>query len=158
MAKYANSLTDVLGALDKGDMNYLDGLSDRQKDDILKKMWIYMRYQSCVKGDLVAEITHLTMTQSAVNVDYMSLYGHPDLLWKLTASCGTGKKKYHDLLPQPKAIKVSKKEKMVLSAMPELKLDEIPLFLEIADIDELCELCEVNGYAKSEIEKAFRGK
>ena len=94
-------LNDVLNAIDQRDYDWYSRLSD---DDKKKwSSWLFLRYVSTVKGSGAGEA--LLATNDFVNKHYTDLYKHEELIWKLMCLTGSGKKKYHEWIKPPTAIK-----------------------------------------------------
>lgn len=158
--KRLNNLTDLLSAIDTNDTSYPDRLSDPQRDELYKSIWLLMRYASDVSGDYKASVVDilesLLLTQILVNDDFMAISDHPDLQWKLLSHCGGGKKKFHSLLPPVGNKKVDKKIKMLSEVYPETKMDDLILLTQIQSEAKLKDLCEDYGFDKKEINTAFK--
>ena len=145
-------LKDIMAALDKKDKKFYDRLTPEQKKAF--SAWMMMRYSSSVQGRDAAH--YIFMTNELVNKDFMEVSKHPELQWLLLSACGVGKIQFHPYLKPPNSKK--KKDKVsefVAGLYPHMKTDEIELFLEINDKDELKEFAKSHGYDDKSIKDIF---
>ena len=96
---------DVMAAVDKRDVGYLS----RQPADVQKGFAppVVLRWASAVKGPEAEN--YIWLVNDIANVDYHSLYEHPELQFKLIALCGAGKPQRHEWIPIAKSAKSSSK-------------------------------------------------
>lgn len=148
----AIALKDIMSALDKKDKNFYNRLSDEQKKAF--SAWMMMRYSSSVQG---REAPHyIYMTNELVNKDFMEVSKHPELQWLLLSACGVGKVQFHPYLKPPNAKKKRDKLSTFVSEIyPDLKQDEIELFLQINSKEELKQFAQDNGYDDKSIKDIF---
>ena len=145
-------LKDIMAALDKKDKKFYDRLTPEQKKAF--SAWMMMRYSSSVQGRDAAH--YIFMTNELVNKDFMEVSKHPELQWLLLSACGVGKIQFHPYLKPPNSKK--KKDKVsefIAGLYPHMKTDEIELFLEINDKDELKEFAKSHGYDDKSIKDIF---
>ena len=90
---------DVLSSIDKRDFDYLS----RQNDDLKKSFahLVAMRWASSIQDGDAAQL-YLWLINERVNLNFWELGSHPELLYKLMATCGLGVKQRHDWLAMPK--------------------------------------------------------
>lgn len=143
---------DMLAAIDRCDFDFYSRLTQEQKKAF--SAWLAMRAASSAKG--TDAYHYLLMVNDIVNVDFSSLTKHPELQWKLLATCGIGHKTYHPWLAPSKKQKVSKVEKFLQDRYPELSRQEIELLTEINDEATLRMLAEDHGYEDKDIEDLFK--
>lgn len=142
----------MLAAIDRCDFDFYTRLDEDQKKAF--SAWLAMRAASSAKG---ADAYHyLLMINDLVNVDFSSLTKHPELQWKLLATCGIGHKTYHPWLAPSKKQKVSKVSKFLHDRYPELSHSEIELMIEINDEAALRLLAEDHGYEDKDVEDLFK--
>jgi hypothetical protein len=142
---------DMLSAIDRNDFDFYSRLDKDQKKAF--SAWLCMRAASSAKG---ADAYHyLLMVNDIVNVDFSTLIKHPELQWKLLATCGIGHKSYHPFIHPGKKKPVTKIHKFLQNLHPTLNKTEIALLIEINDNDELRRLAEDNGYEDSDIDELF---
>jgi hypothetical protein len=148
-------LNDVLAAIDRRDFDWYSNLSD----DMKKKWssWLFLRYASSVKGRSRDDV--LLNTNEFVNKNYVDLYKHDELMWKLFCLTGTGKKQYHEWIKAPHSKKKTDKvSEFVSEIYPHLKSDELDLYLKLNDEDEIKQLALDAGKSEKEIEEIFGKK
>lgn len=148
-------LNEVLAAIDRRDFDWYANLPD----DMKKKWssWLFLRYASSVKG--VSCDDALLDTNEFVNKNYVDLYKHDELMWKLFCLTGTGKKQYHEWIKAPNSKKKTDKVSEFISEIyPHLKSDEIELFLTINDEHSIRNLALDSGKTEKEIEDIFGKK
>jgi len=145
-------LREMLNALDKNDFDFYSRLDKEQKKAF--SPWLAMRYASSASGDDAYH--YLLMVNDLVNVDFSSLKKHPELQWKLLATCGIGHTSYHKYI-QPGKKKVKPKlHKFLVELYPTLNEKERDLLLALNDKDDLTQLAKDNGLSDKEIKELFK--
>lgn len=148
-------LNDVLAAIDNRDYGWYSRLPEEQK----KKWssWLFLRYASSVKGSNQEDA--LLNTNDFVNKNYVDLYKHDELMWKLFCLTGTGKKQYHEWIKGPNTKKKTDKVSEFISEIyPHLKSDEIELFQILNDVSNIKQLAEDAGKSQEQIDEIFGKK
>lgn len=148
-------LNDVLAAIDRRDFGWYANLSDEMK----KKWssWLFLRYASSVKGS--GKDDALLNTNEFVNKNYVDLYKHDELMWKLFCLTGTGKKQYHEWIKGPNTKKKTDKVSEFISEIyPHLKSDEIELYQMMNDENEIKQLAQDAGKSQEQIDEIFGKK
>jgi len=148
-------LNDVLNAMDRRDFDWYANLSDEHK----KKWssWLFLRYASSVNGK--SRDDALLNTNEFVNKHYVDLYKHDELMWKLFCLTGSGKKEFHQWIKAPNSKKKTDKvSEFVSEVYPHLKNDEVELFMEINDENEIRQLALDLGKSEKELEEIFGKK
>lgn len=145
-------LREMLNALDKNDFDFYSRLDKEQKKAF--SPWLAMRYASSASG--TDAYHYLLMVNDIVNVDFSSLKKHPELQWKLLATCGIGHTSYHKYIqPGKKKIK-PKLHKFLVELYPALNEHERDLLLAINDKDDLTQLAKDNGFNDKEIKELLK--
>ena len=110
MAKeYKINLSEMLGAMDRRNLDWYNNLDDDQKKDF--EPWMAMRYCSSVDSNSQGIKEHyLIMTNELVNVGFgdISLKEHKELHWLCMRTVGIGKSVIHPFLKPPKKAKKNK--------------------------------------------------
>jgi hypothetical protein len=122
---------DVLRATDRRDGNWLN----QQSDDARKEFTplVVMRWAATVV-DGPESAYMLYMVNERVNCDLYVFYRHPDLVFRLLASCGLGKVKKHQWLAGPTRKPQSNPAFNLLHEQyPEASDGEINLLLSLFD-------------------------
>jgi hypothetical protein len=143
----------VMRAMDKKDHGFYHTLTDQQKKDY--SAWMMLRYASSVQG--AGAPMHIYLVNELVNLEFTSIYKHPELQWMLFAAAGSGKLQHHQYIKPPTSRKKkSKKAEFISEIYPELKSDEIDLLLSMNNVDELKQLAKNHGLSDKDIEDIFR--
>lgn len=161
MAKPKIPLGQMLDAIDRNDFDFYSNLSDELKN--VFEPWLIMRFTSHVSADSLVASFYLMEVNNNVNMNFSLLSkkldnpGHPELQWKLLATCGTGKKRNHFPLIKPsKKQKKNKLEGLLMGRYPTLNKDELRLLAEINDTDALKELARDTGMQDKDIKELFK--
>lgn len=152
MSKSKIPLKDMLQAIDRNDFDFYSRLDKEQKKDF--SPWLAMRYASSANG--MAAYHYLLMVNDIVNVDFTSLKNHPELQWKLLATCGMGRNTFHPWIPPGKATKKDKRIEFLRQIKPHLSSDELGLWAALNTDDDLKELAAEYGYEDSEIKQLLK--
>lgn len=143
--KYSINLNAMLGAMDIGDGDFYTRLDEDQKKEF--SAWLAMRWASSVPGDLET----LRRVNSRVNVKFSNLVNHPELQWRLIASCGTGIKRRHEFIPPPKKQKKNKLIEVMGELFPMLSGAELEILVAITPKEEIKILLQDLGLDNKEI-------
>ena len=145
-------LNDVLTAIDNKDFNWYAGLTEEKKK--AWGSWLFLRYASTGKGKDRDEL--ILNTNEFVNKHYIDIYKHEELIWKLFCLTGTGKKQYHEWIKPPNAkMKTDAISQFVLGLFPDMKGDEIELFLKMNNVSDLKQMALDLGMGDKEIDDIF---
>jgi hypothetical protein len=150
---FALPIATVLSALDKGDKNFYDNLSEDEKKSM--SLWLLMRWMSSTKS---LKEHHLMMVNDIVNYNFSDLSKHPELQWKLLSMCGSGKNQYHEWISPPKGMKKNRMEELIFKFYPMMNDNEIELMLKINTENELETFLKDNGYDDKLIKDVFKKK
>ena len=146
-------LQEVMNALDTRDYEWYNNLSDEKKKAF--SAWMMMRYASSVEG--ASGPLYLYYVNECVNKDFSDISKHPELQWKLMATCGQGKKKRHYYVKPPTSRK--KKDRIsefLLTIYPHLKSDELQMLLSMNSKEDLQTLAREHGYDDKEIKEIWK--
>lgn len=133
-------LRDMLNAIDRNDLGFLDRLNDEQRNAF--SSWTAMRFASSSPR---APEHHLLMVNGIVNVDFNTLRGHPGLQWRLLAVCGTGTAQQHPWIPPGKRGKKNSREGFLREHWPELGDQDITTLAVSLSDHEIRELAMDQG-------------
>ena len=146
-------LGTMLDAVDRCDFDFYARLSPEEKKAF--SPWMAMRYVSSARG--MDAYHYLLMVNDIVNVEFNTIKNHPELQWKLLATCGIGHKAYHPWIPPGKGKKKKTKLGTFLHDMyPTLNRKEIELLQEINSKDDLKELAREHGMDEKDIKDLFK--
>jgi len=145
-------LREMLNALDRNDFDFYSRLDKEQKKAF--SPWLAMRYASSASG--TDAYHYLLMVNDLVNVDFSSLKKHPELQWKLLATCGIGHTSYHKYIQPGKKKAKTKLHKFLVELYPTLNEKERDLLLALNDKDDLTQLAKDNGLSDKEIKDLFK--
>jgi len=145
-------LREMLNALDRNDFDFYSRLDKEQKKAF--SPWLAMRYASSASG--TDAYHYLLMVNDLVNVDFSSLKKHPELQWKLLATCGIGHTSYHKYIQPGKKKAKTKLHNFLVELYPTLNEKERDLLLALNDKDDLTQLAKDNGLSDKEIKDLFK--
>lgn len=145
-------LNDQLSALDRRDFDWYKSLSEEQRKEW--SSWTFMRFASSVKGSGADEA--LLATNEFVNTNYVDLYKHDELMWKLFCLTGSGKKQYHEWIKAPNSkTKKDNVSQFVSHLYPHFNSMEIELFRKMNTDADIKEIAEGMGMQEAEINEIF---
>ena len=94
---------ETLAAIDRRDMNFFDNLTEDQRKGFAAP--VILRWASAVRDGAASE-HHIWLVNERANVNFWDLWEHPELQYKMMASCGYGRGQRHEWIPM-----VGKKKK-----------------------------------------------
>lgn len=147
-------MKDMLKAIDNNDFDFYSRLDAEHKKAFARGVWITMKAASSASS--AAAYHYLLMVNDIVNVEFSSLKKHPELQWKLLATCGQGSQTYHPWLQPGKGKTKSKLHKFLLDIHPGLNEDELNLLLGMNDKEDITLLAQDRGYTDKEIKELFK--
>ena len=159
-------LDDLLRAIDSCDFDFYSRLDAEQKKEF--SAWTTMRWASSSR-DFPEH--YLLMVNDIVNKDFNLLTGsaddpktqHPELQWKLIATCGIGRVQQkwrnrqpsHPWIPPPKKPS-SKIGDFLHRQYPTLNYKELKLLEELNTKDDLKQLAKDTGMSDKDIKDLFK--
>lgn len=154
MSKQASKipLQEMLKAIDRNDFDFYSKLDDDQKKAF--SPWLAMRYASSAKG--TDAYHYLLMVNDIVNVEFSTLKKHPELQWKLLATCGIGHTTFHPFIPPGGKRKKSGLHKFLMKMYPTMNHSELDLLVSINDEESIKELAKDHGYSEKEIKELLK--
>ena len=157
MSKRKLDIFELLRASDKKDLGWLA----RQPADAQKEFapLVAMRWAATLPDGPEA-LYMLWMINERVNINLFDLYKHPDLAFRLIASCGLGKSKNHVWLAGASVRKAvsNAAAKLVLEWYPDASDREIDILLEQHDrasFSRLVDDCGIQPTDAKEVMRAF---
>lgn len=147
-------IKNEMKAIDCRDYEYYNSLSDEERAEYDKQIWIQMRWCSSVRGPLSAH--YLILTNLYANVNFTEIRKHPQLQHRLLQCVGLGTSQYHEWIKPGKKATQNRLAAWVSSLYPHMKDDEIELFLEINTKEDLRDLAESLNLSKKEIKDIFK--
>lgn len=145
--KYTIVLDSMLTAMDVCDGKFYERLDETQKKEF--SAWLAMRWASSVSGCMKS----LLLVNDRVNVNFSSLVGHPELQWRLLASCGIGIKQRHVFIPPPKKKKKNKLLEVMGELYPMLGNGELEVFVAINSKEDIKNMLGDHGFDNKEIRR-----
>lgn len=146
-------LKTMLGAIDRNDFDFYSSMTDDQRKDF--SPWLAMRYASSGNKGYDA-IHYLLMVNDLVNRDFSSLKEHPELQWKLMATCGTGSNCFHPWIAPGKRKKKDKLADALRKVYPTLRKSELELLCKINSKDDLKQMMADRGLSNDEIKEVLK--
>jgi len=123
-----------MAAYDRKDRDYYDKFTDEQKKKF--STYLMLRYGASVGGNADLQAYYLMATNKFVNKHFFDLNNHTKLQWLMctTVSPNMGKQFHYWLAAKKKEGKSTNKERKVVSELyPNMKSDEIDMFLSMND-------------------------
>jgi len=123
-----------MAAYDRKDRDYYDKFTDEQKKKF--STYLMLRYGASVSGNADLQSYYLMATNKFVNKHFFDLNNHTKLQWLMctTVSPNMGKQFHYWLAAKKKEGKSTNKERKVVSELyPNMKSDEIDIFLSMND-------------------------
>jgi hypothetical protein len=138
-----------LSAVNRRDYNFLDNLPEDEAKTF--NAYVFMRYISNPRGDRDLHEWSIERTNEMVNKNHWDLSkNHRNLLWKLSASVGTGMNIGYQYLASGKKEKANKIEKLLAELYPAMKMSEIKLLATMMDKQDKEELFDKMGFDKKQ--------
>ncbi len=154
MKDYKLDIFQALRAIDQKDGDWLN----RQPDDARKgfKPLVAMRWASTVNDGPQATYM-LWMINERVNQQLFELYHHPDLVFRLIASCGIGTVQKHQFIPFPaRHSQMNLATKLLQEYYPQASESEIQLLLALFDRASFKQFVDDCGIQPDEAKEIFK--
>lgn len=139
--------------IDLGNKSMWEEFNDDERTKAEKSFWVLNRYISNAETSNRQHTEHFVLTVNEYfNKHWFTLQKHPKLMWQLLSMCSWDGKKtfFHKWIGLGKDNN-NKRYKLLQSAYPDMKDDEIELLLEISTDDELKELARELSWTDKEI-------
>lgn len=149
--KYALDLWRTLQHADENDLTFYDQLTEDERSDF--QPLTLMRWISSVSNANPNAQWYIIVANQIVNEYVFSLSKHPDLLWKLLATCGAGSKQRHEWIKGPTKLVTNKLDQLILNLNPSLNSMELDLVKRNFTRDQLIKLCRGLAMDDSETNK-----
>ncbi len=151
MSEYKLDIFKTLSAIDQKNYNYLKDQPDESKKGFAPP--VVLKWASCVSNGAAAE-RQVWLINHRANINFWDIYEHPDLQYRLLASCGNGKNQRHIWINIP-----AKKKNMapvydfMRDIYPYANNRELEMLLSKYAPQEFNELVDSSGYAPEEIKE-----
>lgn len=153
--KFKLDIFQTLAAIDGHDLDYLDRVSEDERKGYAPP--VVLRWTSAAQQNgewyLVAA--------NRANMYFHDIYEHPELQYKLTASCGAQRRTRHDWIPMAKQRKVSKLHGFLSTYYPEANSMEIEIMLSKFDTATFNDFVDGTGMGVDDgkaIKKLFKDR
>lgn len=129
-AEHKLDIFDTLSAIDKRQKNFLSDQPEEARKGFAPP--VVLRWAASVDGKKDISEYYLLAINERANTFSKDLWSqHPDLLYRLMASCGLGSKQRHQWIPFPsKSKNISKARDFVGSFYPQYKEYEIDMIMD----------------------------
>lgn len=135
---------EVQNKIDIRDFKYYDNLSNDEKKQVSFYPLLRMIYD--VRGSKELELYYIQIVNTIVNEDFWKLSKHPELQWKLLASCGIGFKQKHGWIPQgKKKSKSPKLDELLYEINPLMNEEEVNIVKSKLTKEKITELTRGRG-------------
>ena len=141
-----------MAAFDRKDRSYYDKFTDEEKKQF--STYLMLRYGASVGGSAAMQRYYLMATNERVNKNFFDLNKHTKLQWLMctAVSPDMGQQFHYWLAAKKKEGKSTNKERKVVSEIyPNMKTDEIDLFLSMNTTKEIKELVKEHGWEDKRI-------
>ena len=145
-----------MAAYDRKDRDYYDKFTDEEKKQF--STYLMLRYGASVGGNKDLQAYYLMATNKFVNKHFFDLNKHTKLQWLMctTVSPNMGKQFHYWLAAKKKEGKSTNKlRKVVAELYPNMKSDEMDMFLEMNTEKEIKEYCKELGWDDKRIKSDF---
>ena len=145
-----------MAAFDRKDRAYYDKFTDEEKKQF--STYLMLRYGASVGGNKDLQAYYLMATNKFVNKHFFDLNKHTKLQWLMctTVSPNMGKQFHYWLAAKKKEGKSTNKlRKVVAELYPNMKSDEMDMFLEMNTEKEIKEYCKELGWDDKRIKSDF---
>lgn len=145
-----------MAAYDRKDRNYYDKFTDEERKQF--STYLMLRYGASVGGNKDLQAYYLMATNKFVNKYFFDLNKHTKLQWLMctTVSPNMGKQFHYWLAAKKKEGKSTNKlRKVVAELYPNMKSDEMDMFLSMNTEKEIKEYCKELGWNDDRIKSDF---
>ena len=145
-----------MAAYDRKDRSYYDKFTDEEKKQF--STYLMLRYGASVGGNKDLQAYYLMATNKYVNKHFFDLNKHTKLQWLMctTVSPNMGNQFHYWLAAKKKEGKSTNKlRKVVAELYPNMKSDEMDMFLEMNTEKEIKEYCKELGWDDKRIKSDF---
>ena len=145
-----------MAAYDRKDRDYYDKFTDEEKKQF--STYLMLRYGASVGGNKDLQAYYLMATNKYVNKYFFDLNKHTKLQWLMctTVSPNMGNQFHYWLASKKKEGKSTNKlRKVVAELYPNMKSDEMDMFLEMNTEKEIKEYCKELGWDDKRIKSDF---
>ena len=145
-----------MAAFDRKDRDYYDKFTDEERKQF--STYLMLRYGASVGGNKDLQAYYLMATNKYVNKHFFDLNKHTKLQWLMcsTVSPNMGNQFHYWLAAKKKEGKSTNKlRKVVAELYPNMKSDEMDMFLEMNTEKEIKEYCKELGWDDKRIKSEF---
>ena len=145
-----------MAAFDRKDRDYYDKFTDEEKKQF--STYLMLRYGASVGGNKDLQAYYLMATNKYVNKHFFDLNKHTKLQWLMctTVSPNMGNQFHYWLAAKKKEGKSTNKlRKVVASLYPNMKSDEMDMFMSMNTEKEIKEYCKELGWDDKRIKSEF---
>ena len=149
---YRLDIREVLAQLDRRSMGYYERLGEAEQKAF--EPFVVMRFLSACGDDEDLDLAHyqISSVNTVVNRHYSVVSRHPELQWKLLASCGLGVKRYHPWIPPGKrSRRTNRLDDLLRRFAPMASPTEIAVLKRVNSPDDLVSLAEDYALPEGEI-------
>ena len=145
-----------MAAFDRKDRDYYDKFTDEERKQF--STYLMLRYGASVGGNKDLQAYYLMATNKYVNKHFFDLNKHTKLQWLMctTVSPNMGNQFHYWLAAKKKEGKSTNKlRKVVASLYPNMKSDEMDMFMSMNTEKEIKEYCKELGWDDKRIKSEF---
>lgn len=148
---YKLDLMGTLEAADRGLKDYYDNLTEEERKGFAPVVLI--RWLSTLSDNNSSQAYALIATNDLVNLGLFQLQkNHPELVWKLMCVAGTGKKQYHQWIPNKKhSSKTPLLDQFIQELYPLANQDEQQILRSQVSADRWLQMAQDSGYSDKQM-------
>lgn len=144
---------DLLGAIDKKDQDFYDRLEVDARKEFAPP--VALRWASAIDDGPQSDRMLLFVNERA-NINYWDISDHPELQYRLLASCGSGKKHRHQWIANKAKNKNDKIRNFVGQFYPSASLAEIDMLIGKFTKASFQEFVDVSGLEPKEAKEMVK--
>lgn len=136
---YKLDIMTVLEAADRGEKGFYTNLTEEEQKAFAPRVLI--RWLSTVSDKSPHAAYSILATNDLINLGMWSISKHPELIWLLMTVAGTGRKQYHQWIPQSKAASSTPRlDSLIQQIWPHTNSTEQSLLKRLKTAEEWMEL------------------
>lgn len=136
---YKLDIMTVLEAADRGEKAFYNNLTEEEQKAFAPRVLI--RWLSTVSDKSPHAAYSILATNDLINLGMWSISKHPELIWLLMTVAGTGRKQYHQWIPQSKAASSTPRlDSLIQQIWPHTNSTEQSLLKRLKTAEEWMEL------------------
>lgn len=150
---YKLDIFPTLAAIDRHDLEYYRRLTDEQRKGFHPP--VVLRWASAVEDYQLSE-AYILLVNERANVNFWDIYEHPDLQYRLIASCGLGQQKHKWINMAKTSDKRGRLGDFLAEFWPDANANEISLLVSQFTHESFTEFVEQSGVDSDTAKEVIR--